>query len=69
MNFSNLLIYVKDWYCKTLLLSSIWNENQFTWRYDKYDMLNNGDVMCNFLKIITKYVKSKIIFGKSKLFA
>jgi len=40
-----------------------------TRRKDKYDMFNNGDIICNFLKIITKSVKSKTIFGKPKLFA
>jgi hypothetical protein len=68
MNFSNLLIYVKGLDCKTLF-SSIWNENQCTWMKDKYDIFNNGDVMLNFLKIITKSVKIKIMFGKPKLFA
>jgi len=32
-------------------------------------MFKSGDVMCNFTEIITQSVKSKIIFGKSKLFA
>jgi hypothetical protein len=65
MNFSKLLIYVKGWDCKTLLFFSIWNENQCPWRKDRYDMFNNGDVMRNSPQIITKSVKSKIIFGKS----
>jgi len=32
-------------------------------------MFTNGDVMRNFLKIVTRSVKSNIIFGKPKLFA